>query len=96
MSERQLEIAAAFLFDKRATVGSVAAKFNISHQLASETLSLFVDTKAIRKQRQEQAYKHIHFLASIGWSGVRIAKEYNYDPSTIHWVLRKRGKGKAA
>lgn len=90
MSDRHLEIAAAYLFDKHATVGSIAKKFNISHQLASDTLSLFVDTRAIRKQRQEQTYKHIRFLSSIGWSGVRIASEFNYDPSTIHWVLRKR------
>jgi ribosome-binding protein aMBF1 (putative translation factor) len=83
----QGEIVAAFLFDKNATVTSIAQRFQLPFHTTSRLLNEVVDADTIRKEREEKRYSEVRFLDSIGYSQNEIATRLGYNAEWIRRIL---------
>lgn len=88
MTDKHLEITAAYLFDNEADIMTVAKKFGVRHQEVSVILRrMGVNVEATRQQRLQGVYKKMRFLRSIGYSQARIAHETGYSVNNVRRIV---------
>lgn len=96
-SKLESEIIAAFVFDKTATINSVARKLGVPTMTTYDILHRAVDVIGITRARREKVHARMLYLKSRGWTNVRIANETGYSVEGVSGVInRHRKRGQAA